>query len=96
MIARFENILTIYTLKGEEHVLWLDADVKRLSNRVIQTMLAHSSFNTAAAMIAARYQEGPTNDYDKNAWAVAALSIGLDREGYSTKRSGTHLWHILE
>ena len=61
--------LLLHALGSEPHLLWLDADVQFLSPGRIQLMLAHSVSDPRAEIITARCQEGPTYNYDKNAWA---------------------------
>lgn len=68
-VARFRNKLMFHALGSEPHLLWLDADVQYLSPGIIQQMLSHSSTNPDAGIITARCQDGPTYNYDKNAWA---------------------------
>lgn len=75
-IAQLRNMLTFHSLQSESHVLWLDADVDYLSPNVIQTMLAHQYSNPKAGLITARCQEGPTFDYDKNAWSGVRYQQG--------------------
>lgn len=80
-IAQFRNMLTFHSLQSESRVLWLDADIDYLSPNVIQTMLAHQASDHTAGIITARCQEGPTYDYDKNAWAGERFQEGDSRTG---------------
>ena len=68
-VARYRNKLLLHALGTEPHLLWLDADVQFLSPGIVQLMLTHGSTNPAAGIITARCQDGPTYNYDKNAWA---------------------------
>lgn len=68
-VARLRNKLMLHSLGREPHLLWLDADVQYYSPGTIQLMLSHSSTNATAGIITARCQDGPTYNYDKNAWA---------------------------
>lgn len=67
-IARLRNYLLLRTLQDEAHIVWLDADIYRLSPDIVQTMISHSS-RPDVGLITARCEIGDIPDYDGNAWA---------------------------
>ena len=63
------------TLRNEQHVLWLDADVYWLTPGIIQKMIQHSQAKPGnVGMITARCVQGNNKDYDRNAWAGPRLT----------------------
>jgi hypothetical protein len=72
-VARLRNKLLLHALGPEPHHLWLDSDIQYLSPGIIQLLLFHSASNPDAGIITARCQDGPTYNYDKNAWAGGRL-----------------------
>ena len=75
-VARLRNKLLLHALGPEPHHLWLDADIQYLSPGIIQLLLFHSTTTPTAGIITARCQDGPTYNYDKNAWAGARPGPG--------------------
>lgn len=69
-IAALRNYLMLRTLRDEEHVVWIDADVVELSEDIIQTMIAHSDARDDVGLITAACHHNDMTNYDKNAWAV--------------------------
>ena len=76
-VARLRNKLMLHALGPEPHLLWLDADVQYLSPGIVQLMLSHSDTNPSAGIVTARCTEGPTYNYDKNAWAASSTGSDL-------------------
>lgn len=70
-LALLRNELMSRSLHDERHVVWIDSDVRHLSPRIVQTMIAHSETTSDASIITARCTRGSNQDYDKNAWAGA-------------------------
>ena len=68
-IAKLRNELMFRTLHEEEHVIWVDADIKEFSPGLVQTMLQHSIDNADAGIITALAEHPWFPDYDKNAFA---------------------------
>ncbi|RYO78629.1 hypothetical protein DL766_008036 [Monosporascus sp. MC13-8B] len=69
-IAALRNYLMLRSLRNEEHIVWIDADVVEFSEGIIQTMIAHSDRRDDVGMITATCHQNEMENYDKNAWAV--------------------------
>ena len=102
-IAKLRNYLMLRTLRDESHILWLDADVYRLSPGIIPTMISHS-YRSDVGIITARCSIGDIADYDWNAWSgprsvpdveeLAALDAGGNYNVHSAE--GTkHLGDLI-
>lgn len=74
-VARLRNYLMLRTLRNEQHVVWLDADVYWLTPGIIPKMIQHSQAKPGnVGMITARCVQGNNKDYDRNAWAGPRLT----------------------
>lgn len=71
LIAALRNYLMNRSLRDEEHIFWIDADVVELSAGILQTMLTHSGQKPdEVGLITARCQQHLIESYDKNAWVI--------------------------
>ena len=78
-IAKLRNYLMLRCLRGEAHIIWLDADVYDFSNpQIVSTMLEHAT-DPDVGMITTRCEVGDVTDYDKNAWFGTASRPELAR-----------------
>lgn len=70
-IAALRNYLMLRSLRDEEHVLWVDADVVEFSEGVMQTMLKHSEEKRdQVGLLTVRCKQHLIESYDKNAWVI--------------------------
>ncbi|KAK9425531.1 putative Anp1-domain-containing protein [Seiridium unicorne] len=69
-IAALRNYLMLRTIRDEEHVFWMDADVVEYSGGIIQTMLNQSETREDVGLLTARCQQHLIESYDKNAWVM--------------------------
>ena len=78
LIARLRNYLMFRTLRNEQHIIWLDADVHWLAPGIIQKMIQHSygwqgNPPKKVGIITARCVQDDNTDYDLNAWVGPRL-----------------------
>lgn len=67
-LARLRNYLMLSTLENEQHIFWLDADVIRFSEKIVQTMISHSQSNETAGIITTVCRKTNSGNYDQNAY----------------------------
>ncbi|KAK5095301.1 hypothetical protein LTS08_008201 [Lithohypha guttulata] len=67
-LAKLRNFLMLRTIADEEHILWMDADVYRLDQGIVQRMIKHTGERVDVGMITARCSQGGNDNYDHNAW----------------------------
>ncbi|KAI1326993.1 glycosyltransferase family 62 protein [Xylariaceae sp. FL0255] len=79
-IARLRNYLMLRTLRDENHVVWIDADVVEVSKDIIQTMQKHADANKNVGIITALCTQTRKHNYDRNAWALKRPTQDDDRE----------------
>lgn len=70
-LAALRNYLMLRSLRDEEHVVWIDADVVEFSAGIVQAMVGHASRRRGdVGLITAACHQNDMANYDKNAWAV--------------------------
>lgn len=67
-IAQLRNYLMLQTLRDEEHIVWLDADVFYLDDGMVQAMIRYANARADVGMVTARCVQGNNPNYDLNAW----------------------------
>ncbi|KAH8197995.1 hypothetical protein TruAng_007820 [Truncatella angustata] len=68
-IAELRNYLMLRSLRDEQHIFWIDADVVGFSDGIMQTMLTHSrEKRDEVGLLTARCRQHLIDSYDKNAW----------------------------
>lgn len=67
-IALLRNYLMLKTLGAEEHVLWVDADIFRLDQGIVERILQHIRDEEDVGLVTARCSRDGAEDYDRNAW----------------------------
>ncbi|KAK5636430.1 hypothetical protein RRF57_012142 [Xylaria bambusicola] len=68
-IASMRNYLMLRTLRDEEHIVWVDADVVEISPGIVQTMVGHAERHQGASIMTALCTQTRKHNYDRNAWA---------------------------
>lgn len=68
-LARLRNYLMLNAMAREDHIVWLDADVYKLTSGLIPAMV-HHAINPEVGLIAVLSHEGDREDtdYDLNSW----------------------------
>ncbi len=69
-LAALRNYLMLRSLRDEEHVIWVDADVVEFSPGVVQAMIAAGGRRADAGIITAACRQNGMANYDRNAWAI--------------------------
>ncbi|KAI1245952.1 hypothetical protein MGN70_012847 [Eutypa lata] len=69
-LAALRNYLMLRSLRDEDHVVWIDADVVDFSEGIVQAMVAHANRRDDVGMITAACHQNDMENYDKNAWTV--------------------------
>ncbi|ETN39754.1 uncharacterized protein HMPREF1541_05980 [Cyphellophora europaea CBS 101466] len=67
-ISKLRNYLMLQTLREEAHIVWLDADVFRLDDGIVDRILRHVRARDDIGIITARCSLGGMYNYDLNAW----------------------------
>ncbi|ODQ78433.1 glycosyltransferase family 62 protein [Babjeviella inositovora NRRL Y-12698] len=65
-LARARNYLLYNTMDHQDYVLWIDADIISLPDRILTTFV-----ESDRDIITIRITQGNQNDYDRNAWVGA-------------------------
>ncbi|KAI0803629.1 Anp1-domain-containing protein [Xylaria sp. FL0064] len=68
-IASLRNYLMLRTLRDEEHLVWIDADVVEISLGIVQTMMGHAEKHQGVGIMTALCTQTRKHNYDRNAWA---------------------------
>ncbi|KAF2969104.1 hypothetical protein GQX73_g4474 [Xylaria multiplex] len=85
-MASLRNYLMLRTLRDEQHLVWVDADVVEMSPGIVQTMTRHAEKHKGVGIMTALCTQTRTHNYDKNAWAFKRRVDGLDSDdGNQTK-----------
>ncbi|KAI1825887.1 glycosyltransferase family 62 protein [Xylaria intraflava] len=75
-IAGLRNYLMVRTLRDEQHVIWVDADIVELSPNILQTMKGHADRIPSVGIITALCTQTRKHNYDRSAWAFKQHPIG--------------------
>ncbi|KAI2605182.1 glycosyltransferase family 62 protein [Hypoxylon fragiforme] len=70
LIASARNYLMARSLQDETHVIWVDADIVKLSKGIVQTMIGHGESREDVGIITSICKQTLERNYDKNAWAL--------------------------
>ncbi|KAF2223867.1 Anp1-domain-containing protein [Elsinoe ampelina] len=70
-MAKLRNFLMLQTLRGEEHIIWMDADIYRIDAGLVTRMLRHAQDREDVGILTARTELGNItgSNYDLNCWA---------------------------
>ncbi|KAG8631695.1 hypothetical protein KVT40_000835 [Elsinoe batatas] len=70
-MAKLRNFLMVQTLRGEEHIIWMDADNYRIDTGLVARMLRHAQDRDDVGIVTARTELGNItgSNYDLNCWA---------------------------
>ncbi|KAI3335447.1 Anp1-domain-containing protein [Ustulina deusta] len=85
-IASLRNYLMLRTLRDEQHLVWVDADIVEISPGIVQTMMGHAEKHKGVGIMTALCTQARTHNYDKNAWAFKWQGNELEADdGNKTK-----------
>ncbi|KAI0904490.1 Anp1-domain-containing protein [Ustulina deusta] len=85
-IASLRNYLMLRTLRDEQHLVWVDADIVEISPGIVQTMMGHAEKHRGVGIMTALCTQTRTHNYDKNAWAFKWQGNELEADdGNKTK-----------
>ncbi|KAI0531893.1 Anp1-domain-containing protein [Xylaria digitata] len=79
-IASLRNYLMLRTLRDEQHLVWVDADIVEMSPGIVQTMTRHAEKHKGIGIMTALCTQTRTHNYDKNAWAFKRRVDGPDSD----------------
>ncbi|CAF0768202.1 unnamed protein product [Adineta ricciae] len=95
LLARLRNYLMLSSLRSEDHIIWLDADVYFSSDQLLQMLIEKSADSkqtqdlpVGLLTVRCALQRDPHSNYDLNAWsgsrqAPTAKQLELIRKGGS-------------
>ncbi|KAI1432028.1 Anp1-domain-containing protein [Xylaria sp. CBS 124048] len=75
-IAGLRNYLMLRTLRDEQHIVWVDADIVDMSPGIVQTMMGHADRHQGVGIMTALCTQTRKHNYDKNAWAFKISGTG--------------------
>ncbi|KAI8632875.1 glycosyltransferase family 62 protein [Xylariaceae sp. FL1651] len=90
-IAGLRNYLMLRTLRDEQHLVWVDADIVEMSKEIVQTMMRHADEHKGVGIMTALCTQTRAHNYDKNAWAFSRrIQEEEEEEEEQAASSGTN------